>query len=125
MLNFNNEKGSTTIESFIIVPIVLILLTIFIVLLIASYEKTISVVSVHQKSMRQEVEEFKISNKTVIKEVQGVLTTRSEYMVMGKTFKSIYEYKGNNLDIKGLQNIIELLIHLVKKYDERLEEIGK
>ncbi len=118
-----NNKGSITVESFFIIPILLIFIMVFIIILMVTYEKTVNIISVHQSLTSSDVHEFKILKKTNIVTDERSIKTTDKYKLNKEEIEVSYEYKKKSLNVKDVQKLIEYLLYLVNEYKERLMEI--
>lgn len=98
-----NKKGVSTIESVIIVPIMIISITSFILLLVTTYQYALSIM--------EKLDE----NESVY----------VQHVIRGVGFKRemIFSYESREWSVRKIQNIIEYLIYLASNYQLNLEKI--
>ena len=102
---FGNKKGNTTIESVIIVPVIMIFMVSFILVLITTYRFGVTVIDglyVYIEN-HQEV--------TIEDEIRGIGFRK---MVSLKYYQTV-------VDSKVLQDYVEYMIYQSKKYGHKLE----
>lgn len=121
MEKINNKRGSSTIEAVIIIPIILVFIMLIIMILILSYEKTAQVISVHKMFMTGTYKELSVLGNSEIT-VDGNKLYVEETYFSDKELK--YEYSPNNIDVRDVQNITEVLFYLTDEYQDEIEEIN-
>jgi len=100
-----NNFGSSTVESLLVIPVVLITVSIFIVLMISAFQFSEEIINVHEQAL--------MSNRQVSCELnRTVLNTEMKWQ---------YTYNPPQWHAKELQNIIEYLIYMVSEYKDRLK----
>lgn len=97
---FGNELGSATIESMIILPLIIILIFSMLFLLIETYEFSSRVLNYHQSLLRSSEPEA-ITNS---------------FTIFGVTIHQAYTYKTVSIDSRLLQETIEFFIYLSETY---------
>lgn len=120
MEKINNSKGSSSIEAVIIIPLILIFIMVIIMILILSYEKTAQVISVHQMSMTGKHNELSVLASSAIA-VDG-----NKYHIEGNYFKDRklkYDYKSKDINVRDIQNIVQILFYLTEEYKDEIGDM--
>ncbi len=100
-----NSKGSSTIESVIVVPLIFITIVSFIILMISGYQFSVTVL----KSLNQHL----MDGEAI--EVQGQFRTLS--MTIDKEFSYNHFYMSS----RAIQEAVEYAIYLSEQYMKELE----
>lgn len=95
-----NNRGSTTVESVIIIPLIFMLVFAMLVLLLETYDYSKDVLKYNEKLILEE-------------KVQPVKKT---FKIMSVDILIFYENKSLAVDSRFLQQSIEFMIYLVKEY---------
>lgn len=121
MEKYNNEIGSTTIEAMIVIPVVMIFIMIFIFIMLISYEKSMQIISVHQKSMTDSTANLFLYSGEIFEEKNNFYYSKKIIKINGNKYNLNYEYKNNIFTVQGIQNKIELLFYLLSEYEDSLK----
>jgi len=101
-----NNKGSSTLESAIIVPMMILIIVSFVMLLLTTYDYGVELLD--------EVNMYIDDHEKI--DLQGE--------IRGITFKKSIRttYKSHYIDVKMLQDCVEYLIYQAKSYGHMLEK---
>ena len=124
MEKYSNEMGSTTVEAMIVIPVVMIFIMMFIFIMLISYEKSMQIISVHQKSMSDSTENLFLYSGEIFEEKNNKYYSKKIIKLNGNEYNLNYEYKKNIFTVKGIQNKIELLFYLLSEYGDCLRGFG-
>ncbi len=100
-----NSKGSSTIESVIVVPLIFIIIVSFIILMISGYQFSVTVL----KSLNQHL----IDGEPI--EVQG------QFRTISITIDKEFSYNHFYVSSRSIQEAVEYAIYLSEQYIKELE----
>lgn len=101
-----NKKGSSTIESVIVIPLVITIVVVFIMLFISGYHYYADVLNGLYESILEEKS----------------ITVNGEFRMLTKTIDKSYSYIYQENQSKEIQNVVEYLLYIEKTYIGALNE---
>lgn len=102
---FGNEKGSSTVESVIIIPLIVILVFGMLLLLINTYDYSKQVLKYHEAVLNDESPE----------------AIQMTFKLLKYDIPISYEYQNQMIDSRTLQQVVEYIIYLMETYYEALK----
>lgn len=102
---FGNSKGSSTVESVIIVPLIFLLVLGMLLLLLNTYDYSKQVLNYHETIINEESPEV----------------IRMTFKILKYDLPVSYEYQQPIVNSRVLQQVVEYIIYLMETYYEALK----
>jgi len=102
---FGNKKGSSTVESVIIIPLIVILVFGMLLLLINTYDYSKQVLKYHEAVLNDESPE----------------AIQMTFKLLKFEIPISYEYQNRTINSRTLQQVVEYIIYLMETYYETLK----